>query len=175
MFKTEQKCFIARPRRFGKTLMLSAIKYLYLGDHELFEGLEIYKYINRPIFQPHPVIYLDMSDVATFVPSDDSAAVDYKEVLSLIETNLLYTLNKIAESYCVEITQAAASIAFSDLIYNISSKHGKVVILIDEYDSLLTGAFDKPILQRNIHEFLRDFYRNIKTRTPHIHIAYITG
>jgi hypothetical protein len=175
MLNTDNKCFIARPRRFGKTLMLNTIKYLYLGDHELFEGLEIYEYIDRPIFRPHPVIHLDMSDVKTHAFPDDLVLDPNERVLYSIDKSLLRILNTIALSFGVAISQISASDAFRDLICNTSTKCGKVVILIDEYDYLLTNAFDKPILQKDIHEFLREFYGSIKTLDSNIHIAYITG
>jgi hypothetical protein len=162
MFKTEQKCFIARPRRFGKTLMLSTINNLYLGNHKLFEGLEIYKYLDDPIFQPHPVISLNMSAVTTLSSPEDISPAKIPEAILPIEKSLFVLLDRIAAVYDVKINKISPSDAFGDLIYKVASKHDTVVILIDEYDCLLTETLAKPTYQKAIYDFLRNFYINIK-------------
>jgi len=57
--------FFARPRRFGKSLTVTALDALFAGKKELFKGLYAEEFVNRPNFQPSPVIRLDMSKVTT--------------------------------------------------------------------------------------------------------------
>ena len=57
--------FLARPRRFGKSLTVSTFEALFSGRKELFKGLYAEEFLNRPEFKPSPVIKLDMSKVVT--------------------------------------------------------------------------------------------------------------
>ena len=57
--------FLARPRRFGKSLTISTLDALFSGKKELFKGLYAEEFMNRPTFKPSPVIRLDMSEITT--------------------------------------------------------------------------------------------------------------
>ena len=57
--------FLARPRRFGKSMTVSTFDALFSGDNELFKGLYAEEFLNRHEFKPSPVIWLDMSKVTT--------------------------------------------------------------------------------------------------------------
>jgi hypothetical protein len=54
-------CFLARPRRFGKSLTVSTFDALFSGNKDLFKGLYAEEFLNRPDFEPSPIIWLDMS------------------------------------------------------------------------------------------------------------------
>jgi hypothetical protein len=155
--------FLSRPRRFGKSLMISLLKNVYLGNTNLFKGLAIEEHLNAPFFQPHPVIYIDMSSI----PTEDG--------LEIFKHRLIQSCNDIAEIYNVTIDTTNSSGAFNDLISGISQKHANPVILIDEYDCPLVDTFDNSAYQEEIRNSLREFYRQIKLCDEYIHVVYITG
>jgi hypothetical protein len=175
MLSKKRKVFIVRPRRFGKTLMLSTLENIFRGNHELFKGLAIYPHLDNPLFQQRPVIRLDMSYPKTTDSPYDLDPSHIEEGIAPLKSCLLGMLNRIADEHDVKIAQTSHHEAFADLIYKVSSKHDRVVILIDEYDKLLTETFDLPVYQNTIHKFLRDFYSNIKIFSDKIYVAYITG
>jgi hypothetical protein len=143
--------------------MISTLKYLYTGDQDLFHGLEIEKYLDLPIFQPHPVIHIDMSRVSTGFGIDT------------FNQELINVVNDIADEYDVEADKKSSAGAFGDIITGISRKHKKPVILVDEYDFPLSETFYDIDYQKEIWEILRDFYIQIKGHCCDIHIAYLTG
>jgi hypothetical protein len=163
LLKNERRVFVARPRRFGKSLMISALKNLYLGNTDLFKGLSIENHLKEPLFQPHPVICLDMSKITL------------ENGVSAFNHHLSYILGRIAEDYNVNIYTEFSSAVFEDLIVRTSKNHGKPVILIDEYDAPLIKTYDNPSYQDEIRKCLREFYQQIKSCDECIHVACITG
>ena len=66
LLNNDKYYFLSRPRRFGKSLLLDTIAEVFSGDKELFEGLWIYE--SGYDFEKHPVIHLDMSNIANDTP-----------------------------------------------------------------------------------------------------------
>ena len=66
LIDTGKLYFLARPRRFGKSLTVSTFEALFSGRKELFKGLYAEEFLNRPDFKPSPVIWLDMGGIDTF-------------------------------------------------------------------------------------------------------------
>jgi hypothetical protein len=149
--------------RFGKSLMTSTLKNLYLGNRDLFKGLAIENHLDEPLFQPHPAITLDMAQV----PTEDG--------LDIFEKVLIENLNIIAKRHNVETSKLSSASAFSGLISNIAIEYSKPVILIDEYDAPLIRTYDTPGYQNEIRGIFREFYQQIKSCDEYIHIAYLTG
>jgi hypothetical protein len=157
--------FLARPRRFGKSLTCSTFESLFQGKKEYFKGLYAEEFLNRPNFKPSPVIRLDMSIVAT----TDGFDIFKKSIMNMmgfaardldikLEDNLLY------------------SDALQFLIKEIFRKYGeKVVLLIDEYDCPYTSLFEKPEMANEARNILRNFYRQIKTSEQYLKFIFITG
>ena len=110
--------FLSRPRRFGKSLLLSTLKSLFLGHQELFKDLWIY---NKIEWKEHPVIHIDFINIV------------YSEGKQLFEETLSKSLNETAQNYGVELTETNYKLAFKELIAKLATQE-KVVILIDEYD-----------------------------------------
>ncbi len=116
--------FLSRPRRFGKSLLLSTLNEIFLGNKELFKGLYIYD--TDYDWERYPVVRIDFSKG------------DYRDREGL-KIHINNHITKIAEKYEMEIKGERYDIRFQDLIEGLKEKYQKpVVILIDEYD--------KPIL-----------------------------
>ncbi|NBV98593.1 MAG: AAA family ATPase, partial [Proteobacteria bacterium] len=113
--------FLSRPRRFGKSLLVSTLSSIFKGDKELFENLWIYD--SDYTWEKHPVIKLSMAN--SQVGETDT-----------METRIKIQLNYIAEEYGIELDlKPYVDIVFTDLIHKLHQKTGmKVVVLVDEYD-----------------------------------------
>lgn len=113
--------FLSRPRRFGKSLLVSTLKCLFEGKQELFEGLWISK-DNRWNWEPHPIIVIDFNNISHDTPAH-------------FEQGLLQYLRKLAEQYGISLQTAFYKEGFVNLILGLYQKTGRsVVVLIDEYD-----------------------------------------
>jgi hypothetical protein len=161
LLTTHKYYFLSRPRRFGKSLLISALDYLFRGQKELFEGLYIY---DQWEFDEYPVIKISFANIG------------YREIP--LEEAVLKYLKSIAVSYKIEIDLDSASIAFRDLINQLYQKFDKkVVVLIDEYDKPLIDYLDK----ENLHKatgnraILKSFYSILKDADPYLKLVFITG
>jgi Holliday junction resolvase-like predicted endonuclease/phosphoserine phosphatase len=154
--------FLSRPRRFGKSLFVSALSELFAGNKQLFEGLYIYDKWDWN--KKYPIIYLDFTEIA------------YKSV-SLLESSLLDFVNSTADKYGVELTSVALPTRFAQLIEKLHEKTGSsVAILIDEYDKPLIDSLSKPKeAYEEIKVALHNFYQVIKAKDKHIKFVFMTG
>jgi len=157
--------FLARPRRFGKSLTCSTFEALFQGKKELFKGLYAEEFLNRPNFKPSPVIRLDMNGVST------------SEGLDGLKKSILFLLDSVAERLGVKLkNEQIYSDAFKDLIEKAHNKYGeRVTLLIDEYDYPYLKFFDKPDMASKIRKILQDFYTQIKTSEQYLKFIFITG
>ncbi len=156
-----QYYFLSRPRRFGKSLLLSTIDCFFSGRRDLFDGLAISRY--EYDWEPNPVLHLDFT------------AKDYKEEVSLDEklNSLFEPWEKI---YGCEKDGRALEERFEYIIRRAHELTGKkVVILIDEYDKPLLETVDQPHLQKAYRNKLRAVYGNLKKMDEHIRFAMLTG
>ncbi|GHT45536.1 ATPase AAA [Bacteroidia bacterium] len=152
--------FLSRPRRFGKSLLVSTLGELYMGNKSLFEGLYIYDKWDWT--QQYPVIRLDWTNIEH--NSNEEMEEDMSDYLQSIAT-----VNDI------KLTRRFASGRFAELIESLHRKKGnKVVVLIDEYD--------KPILDSigtteaaGIRAFLQKFYVILKAADDHLKFVFLTG
>lgn len=163
--------FLARPRRFGKSLLVSALQCLYSrAQDDLFQGLSIGASGTLARIPRCPVLTLDMSDVAA-----DNAAD--------LRTDLRDAV--LDQCFALGIDPPPGDrTPWSALNYVIQRLHEahrqKVVVLIDEYDAPLTDmlGLDPPMArqaQERILSPLRHFYRVLKRQTPLIQFAFVTG
>jgi hypothetical protein len=152
--------FLSRPRRFGKSLLLSTLKYLFLGRRDLFEGL----WIDREAawdWQPHPVLHFSFSSSG------------YKDIG--LERALLRLVREGAEQYGIELESEGLSGRFRELLQKLGSGERKAVLLIDEYDKpLIDYLEDIPQAQEN-RETLKNFFSIIKDSDPFLRFFLITG
>ncbi len=152
--------FLSRPRRFGKSLMLSTLKAIFQGRRELFADL----YIDTTDYAwpVHPVIHLNLGSVAA-----DSAVELGRKLRILVETS--------AREHGVALSPGDASDGFLELVGTLAEGGAGVVILIDEYDKPILGNADNPAKIPEILKALKAFYSVIKTTESHQRFAMLTG
>ena len=151
--------FLARPRRFGKSLMLSTLEEIFLGNREFFEGLWLDA--SDYEWQPYPVIRFDFS----------SNSVNSAENLVQFFD---YYLDKLARAHQVTLRGFDYQSNFAELIEQVAQT-GKVVLLIDEYDKPLIDNLENLPEAAKIREVLKKFYTVIKAMDRHLRFVFITG
>ena len=150
--------FLARPRRFGKSLTVSTLEAVFQGRKELFKGLAIY---DKPYdWKPHPVIHLDFGNF-------QASSADQ------MESFLNDKLTMQASTFGVTLKGASSAVRFENLIRDVSEQ-GKVVILVDEYDKPILESLGKPFAN-DVLELLKAFYSSIKTYDGRERFVFITG
>ncbi|MDR1165009.1 MAG: AAA family ATPase [Deltaproteobacteria bacterium] len=161
--------FCARPRRFGKSLTVSALNAFYSGRKELFQDLAAEKFMNSPEFFPKPVIHLDMSELDNCVSLEN------------LETKARNYLKTIAEQYNVSLQTDDVVSAFSNLlksVHDVTSK--KIVLLIDEYDTPILSIIRRELtysglLIEQTQNFMSSFYSKIKSNDQYLDFIFVTG
>ena len=155
--------FISRPRRFGKSLTVSALKALFFGRRELFEGLYIDKTDWK--WETYPVIHFEFNDLTTTSLEEftDDLATHVKERLT--EAGYDYDESK------------SAHLNFGCAITSLSAANGGkgVVILIDEYDAPVGHALGDISFAEAIRDRLSAVYSQMKNRTGDIKFLFMTG
>ena len=153
--------FLARPRRFGKSLFLDTLRNLFEGKRELFQGL--YANGNWEWAVKYPVLKLDMSGT-----SDSVGA---------LRTVLEGKLRRAAKRIGVELANTCEPVKlFEQLIEEAHYLHGQpVVLLIDEYDKPMIDNIDDLELAQQMLKQLRGFYSIIKATDEHLRFVMLTG
>ena len=153
--------FFSRPRRFGKSLLISTLKELYLGNKALFEGLWIEN--NWDWSKKNPVLHFSFDDMA------------YKQIG--LEAAIVKELNRWAKHYEIHLTETTYKLQFKELLEELSKKHGKIALLIDEYDKPIIDFLEKhEIDQAKFNrDILREFYGVLKNSDELLEIVFITG
>jgi len=151
--------FISRPRRFGKSLLVSTLKEIFSGNKELFKGLYIYDKIT---WDKYPVIHLDFTEL------------DYRDDKEL-RKSLIFFLNKINNDYKLNIVEEGFKTYFSSVIENLCRNYGQAVILIDEYDKPIIDYITDLQKSSENREVLREFYSVLKGTDEYIKFVFITG
>ncbi len=159
--QTGQYYFLSRPRRFGKSLLVSTMEAYFQGKKELFEGLAIASL--EKDWTEYPVLHLDLSGVA----------YNHEDVIEKVLDN---ALSKWEREYGSENNSGIPGIRFGNVIEAACQKTGRqVVILIDEYDKPVIDNLDRPELQDRMRETLRGFYGVMKGHGGFTHFAFLTG
>ncbi len=153
--------FFARPRRFGKSLLVSTLQALFEGHKELFEGLAVYKQWDWNT--KYPVIKISFGGVAR------NRKEMKQQVAGILRTNHDYL-----ELSCQHPEEGG--VCLRELIEKTSKKYGrKVVILVDEYDKFIVDNLDQPEIAKEGREILRDMYATIKDSDEYIKFTLLTG
>lgn len=150
--------FLSRPRRFGKSLLVSTLKELFLGNKELFKDLWIYS--SDLEWKSHPVVSLDFSTIGHRNSEE-------------LTNNISWKLEQIGQENGIDITYAPSIEAKFQHLLTQLSKINKVVILIDEYDKPLIDHINDPEEALRQQEILRSFYSVIKAADAEF--VFLTG
>ncbi len=151
--------FLSRPRRFGKSLLISTLKEIFNGNKELFKGLSIYDKIQ---WELHPVIHISFSSIT------------YSQSTVIFQNEIIDKLKYIGKQYGVYIAGSTLNSVFNKLLQELS-KINNVVILIDEYDKPIIDYITKLNKAYENRDVLRDFYSSIKDNDQYIKFCFLTG
>jgi hypothetical protein len=153
--------FLSRPRRFGKSLLLSTFKAYFEGRKDLFNGLAISELETR--WEKYPILYLDLN----------AEKYDCVNALKLI---LSRHLEKWEEQYGESKNEQSLSGRFEGVIYRAYEKTGKrVVILIDEYDKPMLSVLLNQSLSNEYRLLLKAFYGVLKSSGQYLRFVFLTG
>ena len=156
-----ERYFLARPRRFGKSLTISTLEALFEGKAELFTGLSAEKLVQEYEKHPRPVLVFDLSDVDKHFGS----------VITILHDKI----DGIAENYGIEVKRNSFGEKFSYILEQIYKRYGDIVILVDEYDKPVLDCIDDVASANTVREELRSFYNVIKKCDKYICFLLLTG
>ena len=153
--------FLSRPRRFGKSLLVSTFKSYFEGRKDLFEGLAIEKMETE--WNEYPVLHFDMSR-GKHRDKDQ------------LEEYLNYILEDQEKKFGITEHRNGVNNRFSDLMESVYRKTGKqVVVLIDEYDAPLLDVVHEDVLLPQLRDTMRNFYSPLKAAEPMLRFVFMTG
>lgn len=152
--------FLSRPRRFGKSLMVSTLEEIFRGSKDLFKGLWIHEESDYD-WESYPIIRLDMSG---------------NQISSTEELNLFldFIIQVVAHQYDIALAGYDPNSRFGDLIQQLGER-GRVVILIDEYDKPILDNIKNIDEAEKIRGILKGFYGVIKPMDAYLRFVFVTG
>jgi hypothetical protein len=154
--------FLARPRRFGKSLFLSTLKYYFMGRKDLFQGLTVDKYEKDWI--EYPMFYIDLNTSGHYKDVDE-----LKSILNSM-------IGEFEDQWGADKRKVTIPDRFKSVLKRACKKSGKkVVVLVDEYDKPLISTMDDPPVYEKVRNFLKGFYGVLKAADLHIRFAMLTG
>ena len=153
--------FLSRPRRFGKSLLLSTLRAYFEGRKDLFKGLALERLETE--WNVYPVLHFSLS------------TVDGKTKEELI-SDLDKTLRKYEEIYNRDFKDIRLGQRLQGIIERAYKQSGqKVVVLIDEYDSPLLNVIDEEEKLSETRDIMLNFYSPLKDCDPYLRFVFITG
>ena len=157
-----QFVFLSRPRRFGKSLLCSTLKYYFQGRKDLFEGLAIADL--EKDWKQYPVFHFDIS------------ACKNKWQISQVVDELHSQLDYHERRYKWEKTEGSPGERFKKLIQHAHEKTGlKAVVILDEYDAPLLDYLHEPEQLKEVRRIMQEFYQVVKVCDPDEQFVFITG
>ena len=151
--------FLSRPRRFGKSLLVSTLSELFQGNQSLFEGLWVHGRWNW--LQTHPVLDFRFNNAS------------YK--ISGLEAFLKDELHYQAQAFRITLPEGPYPNQFRELITKLSHQYNQVVVLIDEYDKPILDYLDDVEQAKANREVLKNFYSVLKSLDSHLRFVLLTG
>ena len=160
--KGSQNNFLSRPRRFGKSLLVTTMQAYFEGKKDLFKGLAIEKLEKEWV--KYPVIHLDLSRGKYYEIQVVHSTLN--AVLGFYEAKLGITVAE-GTTYGTRL---------DEIIQTTAAQTGqKVVVLIDEYDAPMLDSNAKPELQEQIRSIMRDFFSPLKANEGLLRFVFLTG
>lgn len=160
--------FLSRPRRFGKSLLVSTLKCLFQGRKELFEGLWIAEQCDWD-WQEFPVITIDFNTIPGKTPEE-------------LQQGLLFHLKKTAQHYGITLEAPLLDLQFEELILSLAkAANQQVVIVIDEYDKRIIEHLGRGTehldLAKGNRDILKSFFGILKGQSiaDKLRLVFITG
>ncbi len=161
MLNASNYIFLSRPRRFGKSLLVSMLQSYFEGRKELFKGLYIEQ--EEKEWTEYPVLHFSMA----------SSKHMEKEQL---ENYLRYILGENERRFGLFSDHPDPNIRLANLIKGVYEKTGKkVVVLIDEYDAPLLDVMHEDENLPQLRHVMRNFYSPLKDSDPYLHFVFLTG
>ena len=153
--------FLSRPRRFGKSLLVSTLQSYFEGRKELFKGLYIDSVEKE--WKEYPVLHFSM---ASSKHMEKEQLVNY----------LLFILDENERRFGLSSEYPDPNVRLYNLITRVYQKTGKkVVVLIDEYDAPLLDVVHEGEKLPALRQVMRNFYSPLKDCDPYLHFVFLTG
>ena len=161
LVKGGSRYFLSRPRRFGKSLLLSTLKELFESNEPLFDGLYIHGEWDWS--RRYPVVRLDFSLGGFEKPEQ-------------LDSDIKAQLRRIEADAEIDPQDDIPALRFQHLIQELRRRTGeRVVVLVDEYDKPILDALEVPEVARANRDFLRGLYSTIKASDEDVRFAFLTG
>ena len=157
--------FLSRPRRFGKSLFLSMLRYYWEGERELFKGLAIEELLadDAHAWESYPVFYFDFNK--------NNYSVDMA-----LEVVLDDHLSNWEQKYGINEKKEAFSVRFGNVLKTAYEQTGKrCVILVDEYDKPLLEVMTDDDRTEHNRQVFKGFFSVLKSYDSYIQFVFITG
>lgn len=152
--------FLSRPRRFGKSLLISTLEAIFKGNKKLFTGLDIENL--EWDWQEHPVIRIDFSEIPN--KTSDLLIEGIKDTLEVTATEYGVTIKR----------KKPIETILSNLIRELAAQK-RVAILIDEYDKPILDNINNMELGKEMREILKGFYTTLKAQDQYLKFVLLTG
>ena len=163
--------FLSRPRRFGKSLLVSTLAAVFDGRRDLFEEIELEDGIIQPKlfiagtkwkWEPHPVLRFDFSDDV--------------EDIEMLDNLISGILDKYEQIYGITPSKPDTNLRMQKLVETAHAQTGKgVVLLVDEYDKQMLHAIGNPDLEKSVRQRFKTLFSPLKKLDDHLRFIFITG
>ena len=161
LVNTNKIYFLSRPRRFGKSLLVSTLEAYFLGKKELFNGLDMEQL--EKDWTVYPVLHIDFSG---------SKYMEAESLRASINVQLLLWENV----YGRQEGEDTFSLRLEGIIRRAYEQTGQqVVVLVDEYDAPMLDSNNNHELQHEIRGIMRDFFSPLKKSGKYLRFLFLTG
>lgn len=153
--------FLARPRRFGKSLLCNTFKAYFQGQKELFSGLKVMEMEKE--WKKHPVLHFTLSGLKNVT-------------VPLAQSKLENLISDYEKIYGRDPEQKTPGARFRGLIHRAKEQTGEnVVVILDEYDAAIMRLMYEPERLADMRSMLREFYQVLKDEGAYLRFVFITG